>query len=143
VAPDRTAFTCRCGAQITDFLEAALEAAPTLSVGAWVVAPGAFLRAAHALTYAEFVTCGSPSRYRGEDSERLAIAAGDVLVHPDGACFTMAAGASHGCCGWQPRGEPNVLCTDGHPIGTLHADVCWSPLVLRLHHASVEGLTLS
>lgn len=138
-----TAFTCRCGQDVTDFLTELDEGALAFSIGEWVVPRGYFVRLTRGLTYRDFVTCRDPrSQYVSADGERQAFDAGDLLVHAEDARLQMADHAVHGCCGWQPRDEPNVLCRDGHDIGTLHTDECWSPLVLRLKGGSVDAVTV-
>ena len=119
-----SAFVCRrCGLELTDFV-AVCEGIPShVASGESVLMRGSFHRLSQNLTYKDFMAL-SGSGYRGEDSEQIAFAAGDWLLHPEDVRYRIKPGASPGCCGWQPRGEFNALCDCGNELGTLHSDEC-------------------
>lgn len=130
----KTALTCRhCGASLTDFLDECPETQLVRETGADMVPPGMFVRVSAAWTYREFVTARSrDERYLSPDGDVLAFLPGDLLLRSTEVVHQIRPDASFGCCGLQPRGEANALCACGCAIGTLHGDLCWSPLVFRL-----------
>ena len=130
----KTAFTCRqCGASLTDFLTEYPEDQLLLETGSEMVPSAAFVRVSVAWTYREFVTARSPDHsYLSADGDVLAFLPGDLLLRSAEVLHKVHPRASSGCCGLQPRAEANALCACGREIGTLHGDLCWSPLVFRL-----------
>jgi hypothetical protein len=138
------AFLClRCGAEMTDFLRELPEDKIVWERGRQAVPAGCFVRVTRPWTYREFVTCGDPSTaYVADDGARIALASGDYLVNEVDVRHMMKPGAFFGCCGWQPRDEANIQCAKGHDVGTLHADECWAPRVLRLIAGTVEQVVV-
>ncbi len=130
----RTAFTCsHCGAPLTDFLEEYTENQLVLETGAEMAPSAGFVRVSVAWTYREFVTARSPAHsYLSPDGDLRVFLPGDLLLRTTEVDHKVHPRASFGCCGLQPRGEANALCACGHAIGTVHGDLCWSPLVFRL-----------
>ena len=130
----RTAFTCsHCGAPLTDFLEEYTEDQLVLETGAEMAPSAGFVRVSVAWTYREFVTARSPAHsYLSPDGDLRVFLPGDLLLRTTEVDHKVHPRASFGCCGLQPRGEANALCACGHAIGTVHGDLCWSPLVFRL-----------
>lgn len=137
------AFACRiCSAALTDFLRE-LPGCAAANAGEPMVAAGHFVRVDRPWSYRDFVTGRREEvHYHSADGESVAFEVGDFLVDPADVQHRIGAGASYGCCGPQPRGEANAVCTNGHEIGTLHGDVCWSPLVFRLMRDAVVEIVL-
>jgi hypothetical protein len=129
-----SAFLClRCGSELTDLLREQSEDEIVWEKGRQAVPVG------RRWTYREFVTCSDPgASYVTQDGARTAFTGGDFLLHQHDVRYTVKPGACVGCCGWQPRDEANIQCVNGHDVGTLHADECWAPLVLRLIAGMVE-----
>ena len=138
----RTAFACKeCGVSLTDFLEEYPEDHLVLETGSEMVPSVAFVRLSAAWTYRQFVTARSPLQsYMSPDGNVLAFLPGDILVRSTAVVFSLHPRAAHGCCGPQPRAEANALCQCGHELGTLHGDLCWSPLVFRLLSHAVSAV---
>jgi len=138
------AFLCLCcGTELTDFLRELPEDEIVWERGRQVIPAGYFVRVVRPWTYGEFVTCRDPGiKYVAEDAARIAIARDDYLLNPFDVRHGMKPKAFFGCCGWQPRDEANIQCAKGHDIGTLHADECWAPRVLRLIAGTVEQIVV-
>ena len=136
-------FACRiCPPALTDFLRER-PACEAVSAGEPMVAAGHFVRVDRPWSYRDFVTGRRAEvRYLSADGEVVAFATGDFLLDAADVAHTLSPGARHGCCGPQPRGEANAVCTNGHEIGTLHGDACWSPLVFRLLRDAVVEIVL-
>jgi len=138
------AFLCRrCSSELTDFLRELPEDEIVWEQGRQAVPAGCFVRVVRPWTYRELVTCRHPSMdYAAADGARIAIARDDYLLHAPDVRYEMKPGAFFGCCGLQPRDEANIRCANGHDVGTLHADECWAPLVLRLIAGMVEQVVV-
>jgi hypothetical protein len=135
----QAAFLCkRCGAELTDFLGELGEEDLLFATGEATVPPGHYARLSRSWRYREFVR-----GYVSADGDLLAFAAGDFLLNRADVRHQMSGKAVHGCCGWQPRDEPNALCANGHEIGTLHSDECWSAVVFRLLGQAVEVVAVA
>lgn len=140
----KSAFVCRvCGEVVADFLAEIPIDALRWATGVWAVPPGAFARLPRDVAYQEFVTCNAAGRtYASRESDVTAFRRGDALVHEQDGRFRVRRDARPGCCGLHPEAELNVTCLNGHSVGTLHSDECWSPLVLRLSSKEVEEVTV-
>lgn len=140
----QTAFLCnRCGVELTPILQEASEQELAPTTGCAAVAPGHYVELGESWTYRDFVTGRSPeNQYVGTDGDLIAFAAGDYLLNFADVRHSIASNAAHGCCGLQPRDELNATCTNGHVIGTVHADECWSALVFRLTKRATEAVEL-
>lgn len=141
----QNAFLCRaCEADVTGFLRPGTEPSCALERGVAVVPSGYFILVTRPWTYREFLAGpGGTWSYASGDGDIIAFERGDFLVNSGDVHHTVHPSASHGCCGWQPRGEPNALCANGHFIGTVHSDTCWSPQVFRLIHSLVCAVTVT
>ena len=138
----RAAFLCKtCGEQLTDFLGSAAEASLDLRAGEAAVAQDRYVELARSWTYRDFIAGVDGSFYVSPDGDIVAFSAGDFLLNVDAVRHAMKAGASFGCCGWQPRDEINATCANLHDIGTVHSD-CWASAVLRLRPDLVEKVLL-
>jgi hypothetical protein len=136
-----TAFICKqCEGDVTDFLVERPALALVLECGVWAVPAGQFIRLDRDMDYEAFWTGGSPNHTFSGGSPEVVMARGDFLLHPDSARIVMRKDARPGCCGWHPYAEDNVSCARGHSLGALHADACWSPMVLCLRAAAVEAV---
>ena len=140
---EQRAFLCRlCGIELTDFLSPADQQALLFRRGEAAVPYGYYVRISRPSSYREFVSESSADQYTSPDGDEVAFATGDYLVNSESVRYRMSRGAAYGCCGPQPRGEANAVCANGHEVGTVHGDECWSPLVFRLLGAAVEVVTV-
>jgi hypothetical protein len=130
-------FTCRsCGVELTELL----RCVPAMSL-CWVsdkaaLPPSDFASAPDTFTYQQLHARGG-AKYMSADGELLAIEIGDYILNPEALKGAFVAGASYGCCGFQPRSESNFACVNGHAVATVHTD-CWLPRFARLWGTSVE-----
>jgi len=130
-------FTCRrCGIELTQLLRDVPEKALRWIVDEAILPEDEFTSMQRVLTYRQLhAQCNMA--YSSVDGEAIVIDVGDFLMSPEAAIGTFCEGASHGCCGHQPRSESNFLCANGHPVATLHTD-CWLPHIARLCGNSVD-----
>src|SRR3954453_303846 len=105
----QAAFLCkRCDAELTDFLWELDEKGLSFHTGEAAVRAGHYVRLSRPWSYREVMT-----RYGSADGDKGAFAAGAYLLNVADVRHQMLRGAVHGCCGWQPRDEPNAGCVEG------------------------------
>ena len=138
------AFICKaCGDELTDFLHRLDEAELKFERRESAVPAGGYFEITQPWTYQDFITDGGlRGHYISSDGDLIVIEPGDFLLNVADVQHRIAEGAVHGCCGWQPRNEPNATCANGHHVGTLHSDDCWSAIVFRVIGNKVDKLLL-
>ncbi|WP_395372991.1 hypothetical protein [Marinicella sp. W31] len=129
-----SAFLCKtCQVDLTDFLKNVDESKLSFKSGEHALEKGHYVLLSTNWSYGDFFTNKSPScHYLSEDGQLTAFTSGDILLNEKDVAFVIKEKAVFGCCGYQPRNEANAHCINGHEIGTVHSDTCWSTLVFRL-----------
>lgn len=129
------AFTCRiCGTELTDFLCEVDPAALDHTIGGAMVKPGRYVRTPVLMSREHLCRIIKFLNSQGDD---IVVQPADFLLNIADLRHQMHARANFGCCGYQGDAEANALCSNGHPIGTIHSD-CWHPSVARLIGKAVE-----
>lgn len=67
-----------------------------------------------------------PKGFFGVNKQEYWNAAGRVLVNLGDLVGTKHSGGINGCCGLDGLDGPNLVCANGHEIGTEKSD-CWMP----------------
>ncbi len=134
------AFVCRtCGCDLTDFLsdEDQSSLAPGNIRGA-MIEPGRFVRITQSIPKQQFfgMTFGS-----AEEGATAIVRPGDFIVNVADLGHQMQSRAKFGCCGYQGGTEANALCSNGHPVATIHSD-CWHAAFARLIGESVDSVAV-
>src|SRR5262245_49174518 len=127
-------FLCKkCGVELTDFLQELSPESLVFYKGEAAVSKTRYMKVKEPWTYEEFVEGRRSHSRRGFcESEQVVFQSGDYLLNILDVDHKIARGAFPGCCGWHPTDELNAECVNGHKIGAVHSDECWSSLVCRL-----------
>jgi hypothetical protein len=67
-----------------------------------------------------------PKGFFGINKQEYWSVAGHVLVNLGDLVGTEHSGGNNGCCGLDGLDGPNLVCANGHEVGTEKSD-CWMP----------------
>lgn len=141
----KVSFLCKeCSTELTDFLEELSEETLAFGTGETAVPLAHYVKLSQSWTYRDFISGRhAHHQYLSPDGDLIVFNSQDYLLNILDVHHHIAQKSSYGCCGWQPRNELNALCPNGHEIGTVHSDECWSSLVFRLSKEHVELVAIN